>query len=86
MKAKLAAEYAGLVYNGLWFSPLRVALDAFVDETQKTVSGNVKVKLYKGNVGIAARSSKYSLYNPQLATYTSEDSFDHKASEGFGEL
>jgi len=82
-KAQLGAEYAVLVYNGLWFSPLRSALDAFVNETQKTVTGAVKVRLYKGNITIAARSSVYSLYNAQLATYTSEDTFDHTAAEGF---
>jgi argininosuccinate synthase len=83
MKSQLAAEYANLVYNGLWFTPLRSAIDAFVNETQKTVTGSVKVKLYKGNVAIAARSSVYSLYNAKLATYTEEDTFDHKASVGF---
>jgi argininosuccinate synthase len=83
MKNQLSQEYANLVYNGLWFSPLRNALDAFIDETQKTVSGIVKLKLYKGTVAIAGRMSQYSLYNAQLATYTSEDRFDHRASEGF---
>jgi argininosuccinate synthase len=82
-KSQIANEYANLVYNGLWFSPLRQALDAFVNETQKRVSGTVKVKLYKGTVTIAGRSSAYSLYNAKLATYTKEDQFDHKASEGF---
>jgi argininosuccinate synthase len=83
MKNQLSQEYANLVYNGLWFSPLRNALDAFIDETQQTVSGIVKLKLYKGTVAIAGRSSQYSLYNAKLATYTSEDQFDHRASEGF---
>ena len=83
MKNQLAAEYANLVYNGLWYTPLRKALDAFVDETQKPVTGNVTVKLYKGATAVAARSSHYSLYNAKLATYTSEDTFDHKASAGF---
>ena len=83
MKNQLAAEYANLVYNGLWFTPLKSALDAFVQETQKTVTGNVRVKLFKGNVAVAGRTSVYSLYNAQLATYTEEDKFDHKASEGF---
>lgn len=83
MKSQLAAEYANLVYNGLWFTPLRKALDAFFDETQRRVTGSVTVKLFKGNVTIAARKSPYSLYNTKLATYTKEDSFDHKASEGF---
>ncbi len=83
MKSQLAGEYAMLVYNGLWFSPLRNALDAFVHETQRTVTGSVKVRLYKGSVTVAGRSSVYSLYNAKLATYTSEDTFDHPAAEGF---
>jgi argininosuccinate synthase len=83
MKNQLAAEYANLVYNGLWFTPLREALDAFVNETQRHVSGLVRLKLYKGNVIIAGRKSVHSLYNAKLATYTEEDTFDHKASEGF---
>ncbi len=83
IKRQISQEYANLVYNGMWFSPLRKALDAFVDETQRTVTGTVKVKLYKGTVAIAGRSSKHSLYNAKLATYTKEDQFDHKASEGF---
>jgi argininosuccinate synthase len=82
-KAKLAADYADMIYNGLWFTPLRVAMDAFVNETQKVVSGLVKVKLYKGNLDIAGRTSPSSLYDTKLATYTEEDSFDHKASVGF---
>jgi argininosuccinate synthase len=82
-KAKLAADYADMIYNGLWFTPLRAAMNAFVNETQKVVSGLVKVKLYKGNLEIAGRTSPYSLYDTKLATYTEEDSFDHKASEGF---
>lgn len=82
-KAKIAHDYADIIYNGLWFTPLKTALDAFVNESQKTVSGLVKVKLYKGNVEIAGRTSPYSLYDTKLATYTEEDTFDHKASEGF---
>ncbi len=82
-KARLSAEYANLVYNGLWYSPLRSALDAFVGETQARVSGIVKVKLFKGALTVAARSSSHSLYTPALATYTEEDQFDHRASEGF---
>jgi argininosuccinate synthase len=82
-KGKLAHDYADLIYNGQWFSPLRNALDCFVNETQKTVNGTVTVKLYKGSVDIVSRTSPNSLYNMGLATYTSEDSFDHKASEGF---
>jgi argininosuccinate synthase len=83
MKHRLAGEYATLVYDGLWFTPLRQALDAFVDETQIPVTGSVRVKLLKGTVSISGRSSVHSLYNQKLATYTEEDTFDHKASSGF---
>ncbi len=82
-KAKVAHDYADLIYNGLWFSPLRVALDAFVQETQAVVNGMVTVKLYKGNVEVLGRTSPNSLYDMKLATYTDEDQFDHKASAGF---
>lgn len=83
MKTQLSHEYANLIYNGFWFTPLKKALDAFVDETQKTVTGTVNVKLFKGSITIAGRTSPHSLYNAKLATYTSEDQFDHRASEGF---
>ncbi|MEX2191537.1 MAG: argininosuccinate synthase [Bacteroidota bacterium] len=82
-KAKIAQDYANLIYNGLWFSPLRSALDAFIHETQKVVNGSVRLKLYKGNIDISGRTSPNSLYDTKLATYTIEDQFDHKASEGF---
>jgi argininosuccinate synthase len=82
-KAKMANDYADLVYNGLWFTPLRESIDAFVNETQKTVNGLVKVRLYKGNLEIAGRKSPNSLYDTKLATYTDEDSFDHRSSVGF---
>ncbi len=85
-KSTLSQEYAELVYNGLWFSPLRKALDAFVDETQKRVSGTVVVKMYKGNLTILSRTSPYSLYDKALASYTAEDSFDHSAGEGFSKI
>ena len=82
-KAKVANDYADLIYNGLWFSPLRIALNAFVLETQKVVTGAVKLKLYKGSVEVAGRTSPHSLYDTKLATYTEEDQFDQKASAGF---
>ncbi|MEW6652808.1 MAG: argininosuccinate synthase [Bacteroidota bacterium] len=82
-KTHISQEYADLVYNGLWFSPLREALQMFVDKTQEKVTGTVKMKLYKGNTIISGRTSPYSLYDPELATYTAADQFDHKASEGF---
>ena len=82
-KAKLADDYATLVYNGLWFSPLKKAFDGFVEETQKNVTGLVKVRMYKGNLSVGGRTSPYSLYDTKLATYTIEDTFDHSAAEGF---
>ncbi len=83
MKTQLSHEFANLVYNGLWYSPLRNALSAFVDETQKTVTGTVKLRLYKGQVAISGRTSPFSLYSEKLATYTDQDAFDHTSSEGF---
>ena len=82
-KRKLSADYADIVYNGLWFSPLRSALDAFINETQKRVSGTVVLNLYKGNITVESRWSPWSLYDPELATYTDADQFDHSASAGF---
>lgn len=82
-KNRIAHDYANLIYNGLWFSPLRESFDAFVEKTQERVTGSVKAKLYKGNVMIAGRCSPYSLYNQSLATYSEEDRFDRTASEGF---
>ena len=82
-KLNIANEFAKLVYNGLWFSPLRVALSAFVDETQKTVTGKVKLKLYKGNIIYAGATSPYSLYSESLASFTTGDLYNHKDAEGF---
>ncbi|TDO94336.1 argininosuccinate synthase [Halanaerobium saccharolyticum] len=82
-KAEMAAKYAELTYNGLWFSPLRDALDAFVDKSQETVTGTVKVKLYKAKCTLAGRKSEYSLYEHGLATYDESDNFDHKSAPGF---
>ncbi|CCH66422.1 Argininosuccinate synthase [Richelia intracellularis HH01] len=82
-KQKIQETYSQIVYNGLWYSPLKVALDAFIQQTQKRVSGNIKVKLFKGNAIIVGRDSRHSLYTHDLATYSAEDKFDHKAAEGF---
>ncbi len=82
-KVKLADDYATIIYNGLWFSPLKEALDGFINVTQKNVTGLVKVRMYKGNLTVGGRTSPYSLYDTKLATYTVEDTFDHSASEGF---
>jgi argininosuccinate synthase len=82
-KRGLEETYGQLVYNGLWYSPLKAALDAFIQQTQQRVSGTVRVKLFKGSATIVGRRSDYSLYSPDLATYGAEDQFDHKAAEGF---
>lgn len=82
-KRGIEETYSQLVYNGLWYSPLKAALDAFIQQTQERVSGVVRVKLFKGNATIVGRKSANSLYSLDLATYGSEDVFDHKAAEGF---
>jgi argininosuccinate synthase len=82
-KSKLSDDYATLIYNGLWFSPLKKAMDGFINETQRNVTGLVKVRMYKGNLTVGGRTSRYSLYDTQLATYTVDDTFDHSAAEGF---
>ncbi|MFN6473912.1 MAG: argininosuccinate synthase [Nostoc sp. SerVER01] len=82
-KRGIEETYSQIVYNGLWYSPLKAALDAFIQKTQEQVSGTVRVKLFKGNATIVGRTSDNSLYSPDLATYGAEDQFDHKAAEGF---
>jgi argininosuccinate synthase len=83
LKAELSLRYARLVYNGLWFSPLREALDAFVQTAQRDVTGEVRVRLYKGSALVVGRRSPVSLYDHGLATYEEGDVFDHAASAGF---
>ena len=82
-KQHIALKYAELVYYGLWFTPLREALDAFVTETQKDVTGTVTMKLYKGNIAIAGRESEYSLYRTDLSSFTMSESYDQKDAAGF---
>ena len=82
-KRGIEDTYSQLVYKGLWFSPLKEALDAFIEKTQERVSGTVRVKLFKGNAIIVGRQSDNSIYAPDLATYGADDGFDHKAAEGF---
>ena len=82
-KRGIEETYSQLIYQGLWFSPLKSALDAFVAQTQKTVTGTVRMKLFKGKAIVVGRQSDQSLYTPDLATYGAEDQFDHKAAEGF---
>ena len=82
-KPLISNKYAELVYNGLWYSPLREAMDSFIAVTQRWVTGSIKVKLLKGVCQVVGRKSPYSLYDTKLATYTSEDIFDQKAAPGF---
>jgi argininosuccinate synthase len=82
-KRGIEESYSQLIYNGLWFSPLKNALDAFIQQTQERVNGSVRVKLFKGNAQIVGRRSENSIYSFDLATYGAEDQFDHKAAEGF---
>ncbi|MBU5340787.1 argininosuccinate synthase [Caldifermentibacillus hisashii] len=85
-KTHIESQYAKIIYEGLWYSPLRPAIDAFIEETQKSVTGTVKVKLFKGNHVVVARKSPVSLYNEELATYSAGDLFDHNAAVGFIKL
>ena len=82
-KRGIEQSYGELIYQGLWYSPLKAALDGFIQQTQERVSGEVRIKLFKGNATIVGRQSNNSIYAPDLATYGAEDEFDHKAAEGF---
>ncbi|MBC7341349.1 MAG: argininosuccinate synthase [Clostridia bacterium] len=82
-KEIVAQRYADLVYDGVWFHPLREALDAFVERTQETVTGKVRLKLYKGNCMPAGSTSPYSLYSPELATFEADEVYNQKDAEGF---
>ena len=85
-KEGVSRLYSEIVYYGLWFAPLKGALDAFVDETQEKLSGDVKLKLYKGNVTVAGRKSPNSRYKLELATYGKGDIFDQSLAKGFIDL
>ncbi len=82
-KRGIEQTYSELIYQGLWYGPLKQALDGFIQQTQQTVSGTVRIKLFKGNAIIVGRKSDNSIYTPDLATYGADDQFDHKAAEGF---
>ncbi|MBN1794654.1 MAG: argininosuccinate synthase [Candidatus Omnitrophica bacterium] len=82
-KEPLSQKYGYLIYTGLWETPLRRSLDRFFEETQRNVTGNVRMKLYKGTAVAVGRSSHFALYKKELATYTEEDAFDRNAAEGF---
>jgi argininosuccinate synthase len=83
LKQHMGLKYAEIVYFGLWFTPLREALDAFVDKTQEHVTGTVALSLYKGNVSVVSRKSEFSLYRTDLSSFTMGDSYDQKDAEGF---
>ena len=82
-KEQVALRYAEIVYYGLWFTPLREALDAFVENTQQHVTGTVTLSLYKGNISVAGRTSEYSLYSNELSSFTMGDTYDQKDAKGF---
>ena len=81
-KQQVAIKFAELVYDGQWFTPLREALTAFVDNTQQTVTGDVKLKLYKGNIIDAGVTSPYSLYDEEIATFGEDEVYDQADSAG----
>ncbi len=83
MKDSMITRYSEMVYYGYWFSPERIALQKFIDETQQKVTGDVRLKIYKGNVTVAGRRSPYSLYNQSLATFEEEYVYNQKDAEGF---
>jgi len=85
-KSLVDDEWSWLVYSGLWEDPLRKDLDAFIDQTQKRVSGTVKMRLYNGSLRVVGRKSKYSLYSYKVATYGKGSTFDQKLAKGFVEL
>lgn len=85
-KPVVEKKFTELVYEGLWFSPLHKALLAFLAETQKNVTGTVRMKLFKGHAVVEGRKSEHSLYDEKLATYSTEDAFDHEAAAGFTKL
>jgi argininosuccinate synthase len=82
-KQQVGLKYAELVYFGLWFTPLREALDAFVESTQKNLTGTVSLSLYKGNISVVSRKSDYSLYRTDLSSFTMGESYDQKDAAGF---
>ena len=82
-KAQVEQRYAELTYDGLWFTPLKAALDAFVSETQSTVTGTIRIKLYKGSSTVVGRAAPQALYSKELATYDPNSTFDESAAAGF---
>ena len=86
LRDELMPRYATLIYNGYWFSPEREVLQTLIDETQKGVTGDVRLKLYKGNCTVTGRRSKNSLYNPEIATFGEDEVYDQKDAAGFIKL
>ena len=82
-KQHIGLKYAELVYFGLWFTPLREALDAFIEKTQENITGSVTLSLYKGNLSVASRQSEHSLYRTDLSSFTMGAGYDQKDAEGF---
>jgi argininosuccinate synthase len=82
-KQQISLKYAEIVYYGLWFTPLREALDGFIHQTQKDVTGSITLKLYKGNIAMAGRESEFSLYRTDLSSFTMGESYNQKDAEGF---
>ena len=83
VKKDMASKFASIVYEGKWFTPLREAIQAFIEKTQECVTGEVKFKLYKGNIIKAGTTSPHSLYSETLASFTTGDLYDHHDAEGF---
>ncbi len=85
-KHVLSKKYAELVYNGLWYTPLKEAIDSFVDTLAKDLTGKIKLKLYKGNIKVASRISENALYDEEISSFGASDLYDHKDAEGFIKL
>ena len=83
LRDELMPRYASMIYNGYWFAPEREVLQKLIDESQKNVTGDVRLKLYKGNCTVTGRRSKYSLYNPEVATFDEDMVYDQKDAKGF---
>ena len=86
LKKMMSQKYGDLVYGGLWFTPLREALDAFIDSLHQTVSGTITLKLYKGNIIPVSRISPYNLYDDEISSFGASELYDHKDAEGFIKL
>jgi argininosuccinate synthase len=82
-KARIAQEYSDVVYNGLWYTAHRADLDAYVQSTQRFVTGDIRLRLHKGTCTVVGRQAPQALYQHGLATYDRQDQFDHASAEGF---